>query len=103
MITYVDVGKKRIWFTAYNPSDALARLYCVFVVAKFRELMAGVSGEEAHTWLRENVPTAGEYLDQIEAGALPAPEVKRGEFPMTPGAEEIEMQIISHLRSKGIM
>ena len=101
MVTDLIVGRKRIWVTAYNPSDALARLYCVYVVARIKELLAKVDEEDVHAWLRENIPGSADYLDWIEQGGRPTPEAGEHEFPLTPGAEEIELQIVSYLHRAG--
>ncbi len=98
MVTSVDVGSKRIWVGTYNPADALSHLYCLYVAARVKELLGSVSAKEAHAWLREHIPDSKAYLDHVDAGGELRPLVPYGEFPLTPGDERIELEIIGHLR-----
>lgn len=98
MVTSVEIGSKKIWVATYNPTDALAHLYCIYAAARIKEMLSTVSEKEAHKWLRKHVPDSGEFLDSVEQGVAPRPLVPYGQFPLTPGDEKIELEIVGHLR-----
>lgn len=100
MVGSVDIGDKRVWFTAYNPSDELSKMYCVMIVDMVMELLENMSQEDAHAWLRERYPDTAPYLDLVESGREPIRETPIGEYPVRPGAEALDKQIISFLKKR---
>lgn len=99
-VTYVDVGPKRIWVTAYNPSDALADAYCVAVAHLAAERLAGISVTDVHAWLRRNAPEFAGVLEHVEAGGELPRETPAGEYPVTPGLERLQLPIIAELQRR---
>ena len=90
----VNIGTKRIWMTAYNPSDVISRAYCVFAVHHAVSRLSEVPLTEVHAWIREHLPKVP--LD----GNVPR-DVPPNSYPVTPGEERFEVPIIAHLiRSK---
>ncbi|MCP4593907.1 MAG: hypothetical protein GY842_24495 [bacterium] len=99
MIGTLNIGSRRIVVAAYNPRDALALLYCRYVVERSAELLGDVPTADVHAWLREHVPDCAELLDTIEGGAeLPSSIRDLKELPVTPGEERFELPIIAWLR-----
>lgn len=99
-VSYVDVGPKRIWVTAYNPSDALADAYCVAVANLAAERLAGIAVADVHAWLRRNAPEFAGVLDHVEAGGELPRETPAGEFPVTPGLERMHVPIITEIQRR---
>lgn len=97
MVGSVSIGTKEIWFTAYNPSDALSRMYCAYVVGRVAETMDNTPVEEVHAWLRSRFPELSHYLDAVEGGMEPKREVPPGEYPMSPVDAKFEKMIIDFL------
>ena len=100
MVGSINVGKKRIWMTAYNPSDELAKMYCVMLMDMVMEKISDITQEEAHAWLREHYPDTSQYLDMVEAGKTPVRDYESDEHPVRPGSEELDKQIIAFLRKR---
>jgi hypothetical protein len=97
-IADVNIGTKRIWLTAYNPSDALARAYCAFAVARAAKTLRDVPLDEVHAWIREHLPELAGVIDAAEAGQEIPRDVPAGSYPLTPGQEQFELPIASHLQ-----
>ena len=98
----VNIGDKRVWFTAYNPADALALLYCRYFTTRVKELLDNTPAEVAHAWLREHVPGAEELLEKIEQGWQLERDVDIGRFPISPGASRAEMLIVTALEKEKV-
>ena len=100
MVGEINVGRRRILFTAYNPRDALSLLYCRYVV---HGMLADVSEADVHAWLREHVPDCVPLLDAVEAGQpLPSEVRNLNELPVTPGDERNELRIVAWLRREAL-
>jgi len=97
-IADANIGTKRIWLTAYNPSDALAQAYCAFAVARAAEALHGVPLAEVHAWIRERLPELSGVIDAVEAGEKIPRDVPLGSYPLTPGQEGFELPIVAHLQ-----
>lgn len=97
-IADVNIGTKRIWLTAYNPSDALAQAYCAFAVAKAAEVLRDMPLAEAHAWIRKRLPELASVVDAIETGEEIPRDVHVGSYPLTPGQEGFELPIVAHLQ-----
>ena len=96
----VDIGTKRIWLTAYNPSDVLAEAYCLFAVQRAVETLRGVPLAEVHGWIREHVPALAPLIDHVEAGGEVPRDVPPGRYPVTPGQERFEAPILAYLKRR---
>jgi hypothetical protein len=96
-IADVNIGTKRIWLTAYNPSDALAQAYCAFAVARAAEALRDVPLTEVHAWIRQKLPDLAGVIDAVEAGQEIPRDVPVGSYPLTPGQEVFELPIAAHL------
>lgn len=96
-IADVNIGTKRIWLTAYNPSDVLAQAYCAFAVARAAEAVRHVPLAEVHAWIRERLPELAGIVDAAEAGDAIPSDVPPGNYPLTPGQEVFELPIAAHL------
>jgi hypothetical protein len=97
-IADVHIGTKRIWLTAYNPSDALAQAYCAFAVARATEALRDAPLAEVHAWIRKQLPELAGIVDAAEAGELIPRDVPVGSYPLTPGQERFELPIAAHLQ-----
>ena len=98
LVDHVPIADFEIWFTAYNPRNALSKLYCAFAVAKAKEALRGVDLCEVHAWIRGRFPQAREMLDVVEAGGELPPEVRPGEYPLTPGQERLQVPIVAAIQ-----
>jgi hypothetical protein len=99
-ISNVNIGTKRIWMTAYNPSDELARVYCAFAVSKAASVLRDIPLDEVHGWIRKRFPHLSEMLDAVERGEEVPRDIPIGEYPVTPGQEEFEAPIVTHLMAR---
>jgi len=97
-IADVNIGTKRIWLTAYNPSDALSQAYCAFAVARAAEALRDVPLAEVHAWIRKRLPELAGVVDSVEAGEAIPRDVPVGSYPLTPGQEVFELPIAAHLQ-----
>jgi hypothetical protein len=97
-IADVNIGTKRIWLTAYNPSDALAQAYCAFAVARAAAVLREVPLAEVHAWIREQLPGLAAVVDAADAGDPIPRDVPVGSYPLTPGQERFELPIAAHLQ-----
>lgn len=100
-VTFVDIGDTRVWLCAYNPRDAGTRLYCDFVVARVRELVAGTTPAQVHAWAREHLPHRRELIEYIEAGGELPRDTEIGRLAVTPGQEAFEAPIVAHITGQG--
>jgi len=97
-IADVNIGTKRIWLTAYNPSDALSQAYCAFAVARAAETMREVPLAEVHAWIRKRLPELATIVDAADTGQEIPRDVPVGSYPLTPGQEMFELPIAAHLQ-----
>ena len=102
-VTHVNIGDRRIHMTAYNPHDAKSLLFCEFVLGRVKELLDGVSEQEARDWLIAHVANEDE-----RAGLRKLFEMLDGGFTLPRGAPYAvdpkdvrnELHIIEKLRTE---
>lgn len=68
--TIIHIGNHKIRIIVSGEIDQISQAYAEFVAGRIEEVMAGVTREEAHQWLRKHCIVYENLIDYVASGGI---------------------------------